>query len=140
MLSEEATLKEYVIDGEDFSTLAEFAAVFSEVLLSDYTWNGNLDAFNDILRGGFGTPDEGFVLVWKNSAKSQQDLGHAETAKWYEVHCRTCHPTNTARMQRGLEAARKSEGETVFDWLVHIIRDHGPGGDEAEDGVLLKLE
>ena len=43
-------MKTYEIDGEHFSTLEAF-------------YEGrNLDAFNDILRGGFGTPDEGFVL------------------------------------------------------------------------------
>jgi hypothetical protein len=25
------------------------------------------------------------------------------------------------------------------EWIVEIIRVHGPGGDEAEDGVLLEL-
>jgi len=29
-------------------------------LLRDYTWRRNLDAFNDILGGGFGTPDNGW--------------------------------------------------------------------------------
>jgi hypothetical protein len=31
------------------------------------------------------------------------------------------------------------EGSTVFDWLIEIIRDHGPGGSESEDGVILDL-
>jgi hypothetical protein len=39
-----------------------------------------------------------------------------------------------------LEAARAATGATVFDWLVEIIRDHGPGGDEAEDRVELVLD
>lgn len=134
------TTRTYIIDGKHFATLAEFAAVFSKTVLGDYTWNGNLDAFNDILRGGFGTPDGGFTLVWQNSAKSRRDLGHPETARWYETNIRTCHPTNTERVQQELEAARRAEGETIFDWLVEIIRTHGPGGNEAEDGVELRLE
>jgi hypothetical protein len=28
----------------------------------------------------------------------------------------------------------------VFDWLVEIIRDHGAGGDQAEDNVELVLD
>ena len=27
----------------------------------------------------------------------------------------------------------------LFDWLVNIIRDHGPGGREADDNVHLEL-
>jgi hypothetical protein len=38
-----------------------------------------------------------------------------------------------------LAAARQREGSTLFDWVVEIIRDHGPGGDEAEDNVRLEL-
>ena len=132
--------KTYLIDGNDFSTLEEFAALFSKTLLKDYTWYGNLDAFNDILRGDFGTPEEGFILVWKNSAKSKQDLGYAETARWYKKALKSCHPSNISRFRKGLKSAKKSSGETVFDWLVEIIQDHGPNGSESEDGVILKLE
>jgi hypothetical protein len=31
-------------------------------------------------------------------------------------------------------------GETVFDWLVEIIRDHDAGGEQSEDQVRLILE
>src|SRR5688572_15252087 len=43
------------IDGALFSDFEGFAGEFTR-LLDDHTWRGNLDAFNDILRGGFGTP------------------------------------------------------------------------------------
>ncbi|HEY7372734.1 MAG TPA: barstar family protein [Polyangia bacterium] len=75
-----------------------------QTVLREHTWRGNLDAFNDILRGGFGTPDGGFVLVWQDHATSQHRLG--------------------------LE---------LYGTLVEIIREHGSGGSEAEDGVELIL-
>jgi RNAse (barnase) inhibitor barstar len=140
LIGGEMSSKTYVIDGNDFTTLEEFSAVFSKTLLEDYRWYGNLDAFNDILRGDFGTPDEGFTLIWKNASKSRQDLGYAETARWYKKHLKTCHPSNIPRMREGLKLAKKSSGKTVFDWLVEIIQDHGPGGSESEDGVILRLE
>jgi RNAse (barnase) inhibitor barstar len=133
-------MKTYVIDGNDFSTLAGFAESFSRTVLDGPAWDGNLDAFNDILRGGCGTPDGGFTLVWRNASKSGRDLGHAETVRWYASRLRTCHASNRDAMARGLEAARRGEGETVFDWLIRMLRDHGPGGSEAEDGVILRLE
>ena len=52
-----------IIDGACFSDFDGFAREFSR-LLRDYTWQGNLDAFNDILGGGFGTPEDGWVLRW----------------------------------------------------------------------------
>ncbi|BCY11767.1 hypothetical protein L3i22_068550 [Actinoplanes sp. L3-i22] len=47
--------------GANFSDFDGFAREFS-TLLCHYAWHGNLDAFNDILRGGFGTPEGGWVL------------------------------------------------------------------------------
>ena len=66
----------YEIDGRDFSTLDEFYQVVSRVLIPGAQWGQNLDAFNDILCGGFGTPEGGFVLRWKNSAVSRERLGY----------------------------------------------------------------
>jgi hypothetical protein len=39
-----------------------------------------------------------------------------------------------------LAAARAGRGPTVFDWLVKIVREHGPDGAEPEDGVQLVLD
>jgi hypothetical protein len=129
----------YEIDGRDFSTLEEFAQVVSQVLFDGYQWRGNLDAFNDILRGGFGTPDDGFILRWKNSELSRQRLGYGETIRWLEERAVNCHPSNREHMRDLLSKARRNEGETVFDWLVEIIEVHCSGGDEEEDGVELEL-
>ncbi|HEY1548694.1 MAG TPA: barstar family protein [Kofleriaceae bacterium] len=98
-------------------------------------WGRNLDAFNDILRGGFGTPDGGFVLRWTNSARSRDTLGYAATVQMIESKLLRCHPTNVASVQADLEAARRGEGQTVFEILVEIIRRHGP-----DDGIELELD
>lgn len=65
----------YVIDGAAFSNLRGFFKQVSRILIPRRSWGRNLNAFNDILRGGFGTPTEGFVLVWKHSELSRQRLG-----------------------------------------------------------------
>jgi hypothetical protein len=67
--------RRYVLDGSAFSSYEEFAPYFSALVLEDWQWNGNLDAFNDILRGGFGTPEDGFVLVWRDHCRSIESLG-----------------------------------------------------------------
>jgi len=101
----------FVIDGAEFSSYQEFALYFSRVVLAGrHAWNGSLDAFNDILRGGFGTPEGGFVLRWKNSSLSR------------------------ARLTEQVPG-----GETLFEALVEIVRDHCPGGEQEEDGVELEL-
>jgi RNAse (barnase) inhibitor barstar len=132
--------KVYELDGSTFSTLEEFYDEISRVLIPGAEWGRNLDAFNDILRGGFGTPDGGFVLRWKNSQVSRERLGHAETVRRLEALLLQCHPSNCELVKAELEAARSGAGTSVFDTLVEIIRIHGPGGREQEDGVELILE
>jgi hypothetical protein len=127
-----------VLDGADFSDFEGFAREFSK-LLGDYTWRGNLDAFNDILRGGFGTPENGFVLQWRNSALSREALGYEATIRWLERILLTCHPSNRSHVQADIGRARRGEGRTLFDTIVEIIRSHGPGGEESSDGVVLEL-
>jgi len=129
-----------VIDGLEFSTLEDFFTCFQDAVLDVCRWGRNLDAFNDVLRGGFGSPENGFILVWKNHLVSRDRLGYAETVRQLEMRLTRCHPSNEATVAAALDAARRGEGSTVFDWLVEIIRDHGPGGSESEDGVELLLE
>lgn len=116
--------KIYVVDGSRFATLAECAAEFTQVLELTRPWDGHLDAFNDFLRGGFGTPDEGFVLIWQHSALSRQRLGYGETLRWLEERAHHCHPSHITHFKERIAAARRQEGETLFDTLVAIVRDH----------------
>ena len=129
----------YEIDGSRFGTLEEFYDEIGRVLIPGAEWGHNLDAFNDILRGGFGTPDGGFVLRWVNSEISRDRLGQAETVRQLERHLEGCHPSNRPSVARDLEQARRGQGPTVFDWLLGIIAVHATGGREQEDGVELVL-
>ena len=134
------SMKTYRIDGERFSTLGEFYEEINRVLIPNVRWGHNLDALNDILRGGFGTPDEGFILIWENSEESKRRLSYPEAARVLEQRLETCHSTNRRSVKRKLRDAQNNTGATVFDWLVEIIRIHGGGGAEAEDNVILKLQ
>lgn len=135
---------EYVIDGERFATLEEFFDEVARVITPDVPdgeCGRGLDAFNDILRGGFGTPEVGgFVIRWKNSALSRERLGYAETARQLEVQLARCHPGHKANCAKQLGDARRGSGPTVFQWICEIIAIHGRGGAEAEDQVELVLE
>ena len=130
----------YEIDGRDFSTLEDFYEVVSRVLIPCAAWGYNLDAFNDILRGGFGTPEGGFILRWKNSALSRDRLGFAETVRQLKRRLTSCHPSNRQSVADELKLAQQGVGSTVFDWLIEIIQVHGTCGQEQEDGVELILE
>ena len=48
----------------------------------------------------------------------------SETIQWLEERVHNCHPSNVAQFQERIAAARRQEGETLFDTLVAIVRDH----------------
>jgi RNAse (barnase) inhibitor barstar len=129
----------YEVNGNAFSTLEEFFDEISRVSIPGAYWDRNLDAFNDILRGGFGTPDGGFTLRWLDHDESRRRLGYAETVRQLEIRLTRCHPSNREHVRTELAAAKAGTGQTVFDWLIEIIQVHGPGGREADDRVLLEL-
>lgn len=134
------TRPEFVVDGRNFATLDEFYDVVGTLLIPEARWGRNLDALNDILRGGFGTPDGGFVLRWRHAAESAERLGYLQTVIELERRLHRCAPANRSAVEADLQRARSGAGPTVFDWLVEIIRDHGLGGSESDDGVELVLE
>ena len=120
------------IDGRRFSTLDGFYDEFTRAVIPGVKWGRNLDALIDVLRGGMGTPELGFIMIWRNSGKSRIDLGYAETARQLERQLATCHPSNRAKVGRDIQVARQGQGETVFDWLAGIFR--------AQDNVTVVYE
>ena len=116
----------FEIDGNDSSTLPEFAADFTKRLNIEIEWHGNLDALNDILHGGFGTPEDGFILIWKNSEVSRKRLGYPETIKWINERINHGHPYNVAFFKERLALANEQRGATLFDTIVEIFtqEDH----------------
>lgn len=138
MTNESDILPVLVIDGAAFCDFDGFAREFSR-LLRHHEWHGNLDAFNDILRGGFGTPKSGWVLRWLNSGLSRTALGYEATIQRLEQILLTCHRSHSGNIRARIGSARRGEGPTLFDEIVEIIRDHGAGVREHEDGIVLEL-
>lgn len=132
--------REYTLDGTRITSLEAFYDEISDNVIPGVFWGRNLDAFNDILWGGFGTPPEGFTIRWQASDISRKNLGHAETEKLLELILERCHPSGREKLQRQLTDARNGKGPTVFDWLVEIVQDHADGGENGEGKVRLVLE
>ena|SRR5437016_11577574 len=133
-------MRTYEIEGRRCVSLEAFFEEISRVLIPGAHWGHNLDAFNDILRGGFGTPEEGFILRWRHSEESRRHLSYPETVRQLELRLGRCHPSNRETVRVYLDEARAGVGLTVFDWLVEIIQCHSAGGTEAQDSVELRLE
>ena len=129
----------YTIDGSRFATLEEFYQEISDILIPDAYWGHNLDAFNDILRGGFGTPDEGFILVWRNASLSKERLGYPETVRQLQKRLERSYSTNRKGVLADIAQAKREEGPTVFDWLIEIIEYYAPSQSSTDYAIELIL-
>lgn len=99
------------IDGERFSTLEEFYDEMDRLLTRNLDWRTghNLDAFNDLLRGGFGVHEygQGLDIRWVHAAKSRRDFGYFRNRR------------------------EEEQGKTLFDLLVEIILDSDNSGHDC---------
>ena len=105
----------YIIDGSKAHTWPEIVASIN-AFIPNSEWQGNsLDALDDILYGGYGTPDK-FIVIWKASEVSRKTLGLTETL---------AHFKNMPALQH-LDAAGQMNprSKTLFEVLVEIFEGH----------------
>ena len=73
------TKQTIIINGNNFSDLQTFHDEIDRVLTKNLNWETghNLNAFNDLLRGGFGVYEyeESVNIVWTNFKNSEASLG-----------------------------------------------------------------
>jgi RNAse (barnase) inhibitor barstar len=81
--------KTVTIDGYNFADFETFYNEIDRVCTRGLTWKTghNLNAFNDLLRGGFGVYDfeEPFNLVWINFERSKQLMGEEHIGWLVEI-------------------------------------------------------
>ncbi|MBQ2956561.1 MAG: serine hydrolase [Clostridia bacterium] len=77
--AQENEIREFILDGERFDDMEGFYQEIDRLLTKDLPWETghNLDAFNDLLRGGFGVHEYGepIRIKWIHHGKSRRDLG-----------------------------------------------------------------
>jgi len=121
-------MKVIIIDANKFSNLDGFYDEIDKKFTKNLTWKTgkNLDAFNDILWGGFGVYEyeEQIKIVWENSNKSKSDLGYDATVSYYKQILRTCHTSNIESVNKKLDLAKDKMGQTLFDIILYIIKAH----------------
>lgn len=120
-------MKNIVIDGNKFSDLEGFYTEIDKLLIKDLDFKAghNMDAFNDLLRGGFGVHEYGETLhiTWINFAKSKQELGYKATKDYYQEILKNCHQTARESIEKRIQEANNSKGKTVLDIIIDIILD-----------------
>ena len=86
---ETPAMHEIIIDGSRFDDIEGFYNEIDRLFTKDLPWKTghNLDAFNDLLRGGFGVHEYGQPLriKWMHYSKSKEDLGQLMMLKIMEI-------------------------------------------------------
>lgn len=125
-------MKNIVIDGKKFSDLEGFYTEIDRLLTKDLDWKTghNLDAFSDLLRGGFGVHEYGEALhiKWTHFAKSRQDLGYNATKDYYQDVLKKCHPSSRKYVEQKLQDAKECKGKTILEIIIDIISDTDASG------------
>lgn len=120
------SFKTFIVNGNNFLDLQSFYDEVVNVLTEDFAdkFGRNMNAFDDILLGGFGKFEhqENITLIWKDIEKSKKDLGWPETIKYVEGKLKTCHPTNIESVKNDLKLAKEFKGQTLFEIIIAKIK------------------
>jgi hypothetical protein len=113
-----------VIDGIKFKSFTGFIQYMNTIAFDKSEWNGNLDAFNDYLTGGFGNAIEGKSIRIINEQLAKEALGNVETEKWLRDRMNKCHPSNIVNFLKELENITNNKAELLWDKIIGIIKLH----------------
>ena len=90
-------MKIFILDGNKFSNIEGFYNEIDNLLTKDidFKTGHNLNALNDLLRGGFNVHElnEPITIKWINYNKSKKDLGDKTILKILEIML-DCDETN----------------------------------------------
>jgi hypothetical protein len=114
----------YTVDGLDCRDFASTIAEFNRVLgrrWGEDDWDGNLDAFNDIIDWPHNL--EPYILIWAPAAAARGTLGHDAMAAWLRNTPGQCAPGYGSDWRSHVVKGDAGRGPTLFDWLVETIAD-----------------
>ena len=121
-------MKNIVIEGSQIHDIASFYEEINRVFMQNEDWKlgESLDAFSDLLYGGFGEikGKEPLQFIWKDIDNSKGSLGVEATKAFYEEKLANPSTYNVSWAKEKLEALENGKGQTYFDIIMEIIREH----------------
>lgn len=121
-------MKTITIDGANIHDIPSFYAEINRVFMAGEDWmlGQSLDAFNDMLHGGFGAIDHGepVRLVWRDFERSRVVLGVEATRTYLKNKLARPQTFNAEVIRKQLDALNAGTGQTYFDILIEIIGEH----------------
>ena len=131
----------YEINGEEIDSLSGFYDYIGNLLLPGEFWGKNLDALNDILRGGFNLPKSPFEIIWTRTDISKKILGLPATIEWHKnkIARFSDDSENLKYYTSKLKELESGNGKTLFDVLVDILSENSKSVEYNEDNIIFKM-
>ncbi|MFC0205117.1 barstar family protein [Novosphingobium soli] len=118
----------FVIEGSAITGIAAFYDEINRVFMAGEDWRlgESLDAFDDLLHGGFGALPAGrpATIVWKDMDASRAALGRAATLALLRARLPERTQFNGAKISDQIAELEAGRGTTYFDVVMAIVADH----------------
>lgn len=118
-------MKVYTLDGNAFDDLEGFYSSAYALLTPDNAWPiaHNLDAFNDLILGGYGLikPGEESIINWINFDKSQVDLGPENSISYYLSRASSLSGRRAAHFLQIAEDIQTNGGPSLVETILEIF-------------------
>ncbi len=117
-----------VINGSAIHDIPSFYREINRVFMTGEDWQigQSLDAFDDLLHGGFGVlKNAGKVgIIWQDMPASREALGYDTTRAYYQSKLAPGSPFNRQLFLDKLRELEAGTGQTYFDIVLEIIAGH----------------
>jgi RNAse (barnase) inhibitor barstar len=117
-----------ILEGKNIYDITSFYKEINRVFMQNEDWElgESLDAFNDLLYGGFGILKglPKIQLIWNDSKKCSHTLGYDTTKVYYLKKLEPGSPFNRAYHEQKLAELEADNGQTYFEIILDIISDH----------------
>jgi hypothetical protein len=112
-------MKKYSIDFKGCENFNDFIIRWNRNMFNsfEYEWNGNLDAFNDLLSW----PENTYQIELINFEDAIKSLSYSENLKWNSEKLKKCHKSNIEKIEKEIENAKNKTGKVLIDIINEII-------------------
>ena len=121
-------MKILTIVGHNITDIPSFYDEINRVFMADVGWTlgQSLDAFNDMLHGGYGAiaGNEPIRIVWQDIGNSRLALGLETTRDFLQNKLLQPEVFNAHLILNQLSELDGGAGKTYFEIIIEIIADH----------------
>lgn len=120
--------KEITIDGTRIFDKKSLYEEINRQFMKNESWQlgESLDAFDDLLYGGFGEikEQEEVRLIWENFEENKKLFGFDFTLNFYNEKLKDPERFDSKGIESKIDKLKKGEGQTYFDIILEIISEH----------------